>query len=327
MTLQDYPYKQLTLFSGVEEDDLQRWISYCELASFCADDIILQPNFCNDMMYIILSGQVGIHLGNASSPAIASVGVGECVGEMSLFDSQNPSAYVIAQTDLEALSIERQVLLAIVDESHQVAKNLLYLLSRRLRSGNKVMNNSQLLQKEYEQHANVDALTGLYNRRWIDNYFKRLSASGRQDWDLPTLSLMMVDVDHFKQFNDQHGHNAGDQALKCIAEALQLYVRPTDTAIRYGGEEFIILLPQTLLSEAQMIADRVRSGVAKTVIATGNHEFPPVTISIGLAYLQENDLQSDLVAAADEALYLAKTQGRNRVCINDREHVYPLASI
>ncbi|NRB40801.1 MAG: GGDEF domain-containing protein [Pseudomonadales bacterium] len=323
VTLQNYPLKQLSLFAGVDADDLQRWLSHCELKNFAQNDVILQPNIQNDMMYIILSGQVSIHLGHAASPAIASVGVGECVGEMSLFDSQNPSAYVMAQTDIETLAIDRQILLSMVDESHDVSKNLLYLLSRRLRSGNQVVNSSQRLQKEYEQHANVDALTGLYNRRWMDNYFKRVCASDRKSQGDSGLSLMMVDADHFKQFNDQHGHNAGDFALKCIADALQLHVRPTDIAIRYGGEEFIILLPDTDLNKAQMIAERVREGVAKTAIKSRDETYAPITVSIGLARMQPEDEQSDLVIAADEALYLAKTLGRNKVCINDRENISP----
>ena len=318
VTLQDYPYKRLALFSGVEAEDLERWLSYCRQVSFITGDVILQPKICNDMMYIILSGQVSIHLDQATNPSIANVGEGECVGEMSLFDSQNPSAFVIAKTDIEALLIERGVLLAIVDESHQVSKNLLNLLSKRLRSGSQVINSSQRLQKEYEQHANVDTLTGLYNRRWMDNFFKRF-ANDRAGNGERVLSLMIVDADHFKQFNDKHGHNAGDVALKSIADALQLCIRPTDTAIRYGGEEFIILLPQTHLNDAQLIAERVRKGVEKTGIQYKNEALPAVTISIGLAELSSNELQCDLVAAADQALYLAKKLGRNRVCINNRE--------
>ena len=326
-TLQIYPFKKLSLFAGVEDEQLQRWLSQCEYKYFSKKAIVLQPNMCNEQMYVILQGEVTIHLNHASTPAIAEVGEGECVGEMSLFDSQNPSAYVLANTDLETLMINRELLLSMVDESHQFAKNLLYLLSSRLRSGNRVVNSSQRLQKEFEHHANVDALTGLYNRRWMDDFFKRLAASEALEKDYAGLSLMMVDVDHFKQFNDQYGHNAGDLALKCVAVALHLNIRSTDIAIRYGGEEFIILLPQTPLGEAQMIAERVRNGVASTLIRSQQQAYPAVTISIGLADWQANELQSDLVAAADEALYLAKTLGRNKVCLNDRQRIMPMHAL
>ena len=317
VALQRYAFNQLSIFSGVDDTDLKRWLSYCSCVSFTEGDVVLQPQVSNEKMYIILSGQVTIHIGAADNASIACVGVGECVGEMSLFDSQNPSAFVIAQSALECLCIDRQTLLAMVDESHAIAKNLLYLVSRRLRSGNLLMKSSQQLQKEYEQHANVDALTGLYNRRWVNNYFNRLITAPNHGEDV-TLSLMMVDVDRFKQFNDQHGHNAGDIALQCLADALSIYIRPTDVAIRYGGEEFIILLPATSLVEAEKVADRLRAGIQSTEMSSLEKTYPSITASIGVAQWQAGDEQVDLIGAADSALYKAKNLGRNRVCINYR---------
>jgi diguanylate cyclase (GGDEF)-like protein len=126
-----------------------------------------------------------------------------------------------------------------------------------------------------------------------------------------SLSLMMLDVDDFKAYNDKYGHPAGDSALKAVADILKETLRGADVAARYGGEEFAILLPQTSSEEAAQIAERIRKKIERT-------EFPErkVTASIGIASCSnEVDTPRDLISAADVALYAAKNHGRNNVQI------------
>ncbi len=160
---------------------------------------------------------------------------------------------------------------------------------------------------EFEQLSVTDALTGLLNRRYIEaRLMEEVKRSNRHGFPM---SFMMIDVDHFKSYNDQFGHPAGDEALKLVGHVIRETLRGADVAARYGGEEFSILLPQTTGEEAGAIAERIRSNIAET-------RFPHrrVTISIGIASCSA-DLCSaiDLVKAADKALYEAKKQGRNRV--------------
>jgi diguanylate cyclase (GGDEF)-like protein len=127
------------------------------------------------------------------------------------------------------------------------------------------------------------------------------------------MSVMMLDVDEFKSYNDRYGHPAGDAALKIVAGVLKDILRGADVAARYGGEEFAILLPQTTSTEAAAIAERLRQRVEHT-------EFPKrkVTISIGIASCSnEIDTPEDIIGAADHALYEAKNHGRNNVQIYD----------
>ncbi|MFN0277616.1 MAG: diguanylate cyclase [Pyrinomonadaceae bacterium] len=160
---------------------------------------------------------------------------------------------------------------------------------------------------EFEQLSVTDPLTGLLNRRYIEErMLEEIKRSNRHGFPM---SFMMLDVDHFKSYNDSHGHPAGDAALKMVAQVIRETLRDADVAARFGGEEFSILLPQTTAEEAATIAERLRSNIEHT-------DFPHrhVTTSIGVASCSaELCASADLVSAADKALYEAKRQGRNRV--------------
>ncbi len=164
---------------------------------------------------------------------------------------------------------------------------------------------------EFEQLSVTDPLTGLLNRRYLEKrLIEEIQRSKRHRFPM---SLMMLDVDEFKSYNDAFGHPAGDTALKIVASVLQDILRGADVAARYGGEEFAILLPQTTSTEAAAIAERLRQRIEHT-------EFPKrkVTVSIGIASCSsEIDTPDDLIGAADHALYEAKNHGRNNVRIYD----------
>ena len=161
---------------------------------------------------------------------------------------------------------------------------------------------------EFEQLSVTDALTGLLNRRYIEErLMEEIKRSNRNGF---SMGFMMLDVDHFKSYNDEHGHPAGDVALKIVAHVIRETLRGADVAARFGGEEFSILLPQTTGEEAAAIAERIRSN-----IETADFPHRKVTASIGVASCSaELCVSADLVSAADKALYEAKRQGRNRVC-------------
>ncbi len=175
----------------------------------------------------------------------------------------------------------------------------------------------EMLQKklaEMEVEVTVDPLTSIGNRRRFDMALARMVSQAQQA-ETP-LSLAMIDVDHFKQINDTHGHPIGDRVLVCVAQALSKAVRQTDVVARYGGEEFAVLLANASASEVegrlkQLLADIGNSAYEYDVL--GRKERVRFTVSCGLADLAPNESQDDLVKRADEALYEAKKKGRNRV--------------
>ena len=171
----------------------------------------------------------------------------------------------------------------------------------------------------WQQRANqfqlmsiTDPLTGLHNRRYMEaRLAEELSRSRRYDYPM---SFMMIDIDDFKLYNDRNGHQAGDRALEIVAQCLRAALRKVDVASRYGGEEFSILLPQTDLQEAGVIADRIRRKVSETKFPHGDAQpFGSVTVSIGLSsYSAALDSAEAIIRAADRALYHAKSHGKNR---------------
>ena len=171
----------------------------------------------------------------------------------------------------------------------------------------------------WQQRANqfqlmsiTDPLTGLHNRRYLEaRLAEELSRSKRYNYPL---SFMMIDIDDFKLYNDHNGHQAGDRALEITAQCLHAALRKVDVASRYGGEEFSILLPQTSLEEAGVIADRIRRRIMTTQFPHGKTQpMGSVTVSIGLStFSPALDSAEAIVRAADRALYHAKSHGKNR---------------
>jgi diguanylate cyclase (GGDEF)-like protein len=167
--------------------------------------------------------------------------------------------------------------------------------------------------KEFQLMSITDPLTGLLNRRYLQERLnEEVNRSRRYDYPM---SFLMIDIDDFKSYNDLNGHQAGDQALQITAHGLKVALRSADVACRYGGEEFGILLPQTPLNEASVIAERMRQRVAETVYPYGKSQpRGRVTISIGISTFYKNvDTPERIIAAADRALYDAKSKGKNRV--------------
>ena len=173
-----------------------------------------------------------------------------------------------------------------------------------------------LYQMRLAESALQDPLTGLYNRRHLDERLaSELAASLRHG---RVLSLLMIDIDHFKQVNDDRGHLAGDEALKMVAFVLRGAVRKEDVLARYGGEEFVVIARETPLDGARALGERIRRAVEKSRFAWQGGELSVtvsvgVTIAAGLAEYVPGRTEREVIEAADRALYLAKQQGRDRV--------------
>jgi diguanylate cyclase (GGDEF)-like protein len=188
---------------------------------------------------------------------------------------------------------------------------LLLVLFFRLVSG--IESELRKHQQALRKLATFDGLTGVYNRRSFDMIIvSEFERARRYNKDL---SLLIVDIDHFKLVNDKYGHIAGDSVLKELAAKLSGRIRTNDHLARYGGEEFVIILPETPLDMAHLFAERVRTSVGEKDFKVGNNLTALLTLSIGISSFpaQANTIK-ELVEFADSALYVAKETGRNRVC-------------
>ncbi|MHA6261459.1 GGDEF domain-containing protein [Sporosarcina sp. CAU 1771] len=174
--------------------------------------------------------------------------------------------------------------------------------------------NNKLL-KQQEKLIIIDALTGLCNRRYFDLYMEKVIPLSKR-MNSP-FSLIMIDVDRFKKVNDTYGHVCGDEALKHISNIIKHTARSSDAYVRFGGEEFAIVLPRTLVDEAQIIAERIREAVEHSDFIFHNKHIP-LTISLGVAEYEGEQVE-EFIEKSDKALYSAKVNGRNQVMVYAEE--------
>ncbi len=306
---------RLQLFRNVDLENpaLFSLLSLCKYRSFNCGETVLSTKQKNHYLYVVIKGGLLIQLSEHDDIPMATVEPGECVGGMSVIDSGGfPLAQVSALEKTTVLAIEQDILWRMVSVSHEIARNLLYIMSERIRFSNLVVEDSLEMQHKYQQYAMTDALTGLHNRGWLDDAFDREIKRSERD-QLP-LSLIMLDVDNFKQYNDDYGHQAGDKVLVTVAKSIHKTLRPNDLVARYGGEEFAVLLPETPLEKARAIAERLRKHVSNANPGRLNKkQLPKITISSGITGREPGCTLDSMIAAADIAMYQAKRKGRNRV--------------
>lgn len=303
---------QTELFLGSPREPLERLAEHTQPLSLVPGELLLTPERENQHIYLLLEGTLTIHFKTPNSKAIRDLKVGQSAGEMSIIDDAKPSAYVKAQGPCRVFPVHRDFLMNLIKDTHPVAYNLLRSLTRLMKGNTQIIIEDQFQISALTTQANVDALTGLYNRRWLDNALPRLLNQMIKS-DQP-LTVLMIDVDHFKNYNDTQGHPGGDIALMAMGRILKSSVRPYDFVARYGGEEFIVLLPNTPLDDGVNFAERIRRETAKHRIeSAGGARMPGITVSIGLAASDAASSMQSLVAEADTQLYRAKADGRNCV--------------
>jgi len=304
-------YRQ-EIFKDVDLDPVRFLLDQCSVRTVQEGDTLIHAGDSSRILYLILSGRFRVHSPDDMDNPIVVLETGQSIGEISVIDYQPASATVIADQPSQVMVIGEDMFWEILNHSQAIAYNTLLVLTQRLRYGNTIINNIKKLLSEYEYHATIDPLTSMYNRRWLDNMLSRIMH--RCEANHQPLSVLMVDIDYFKIFNDTHGHLAGDRALRTISETIIRNLRPEDLVTRYGGEELFALLPGLDLDAAGTVAERLRNAICKEKIRLNNETLlPPLTASVGIAQMQEQMLPDQLIHSADEALYRAKHSGRNTV--------------
>ena len=208
----------------------------------------------------------------------------------------------------------RQIVSDLVTETRKVVQQN-QSVNERLEESNQEISELRQRISDARREAMSDPLTGLGNRRAFDEYLRKGVADAAAN--NTSLSLLIHDLDHFKSFNDNHGHQLGDEVLRLVARCLVDCTKGRDTAARYGGEEFAIILPDTDMEGALAVAEQVRETVSSKKIlrkSTGE-SLGGVTLSGGVAVYTDGELLEDLIERADAGLYKAKGEGRNRIAV------------
>lgn len=249
-----------------------------------------------ELFFFLLIGLVGLS-GAFAWAAFSAITGGVVVGGV-----KSVASFAFMSAVMAGLSVACGLLL------------VLPIMSRSLRERGRLQRMTESLSvrsQTLELAAVTDSLTGLYNRRYFDDAMNEYLAAFRRI-DKP-IGLAILDLDHFKQVNDTHGHDVGDEVLRQIAECLHVFTRYHDVVARLGGEEFAILSPNITERQLFNLADRIRQAIAQLNISNGNVTLK-VTMSAGLAIWNGVESGDELYRRADKQLYEAKRQGRNRVC-------------
>lgn len=229
---------------------------------------------------------------------------------VTLFCIAGLTGYVVA---VGSIGFKRNIQLRVAREALKSHEKELLTANETLQ---KKLQEIDLLQQQLREQAMRDPLTGLYNRRYLDSTLERELARCKREGQ--SLSLILIDIDRFKNINDTYGHQAGDEVLRRLGSVLAAASRVEDVACRYGGEEFLVLMPTMSLPAARLRAEELRASVGATEIPFGSFRLG-VTLSIGISVYPGHGMSADeLVKRADLALYKAKQGGRNQIRIAER---------
>jgi diguanylate cyclase (GGDEF)-like protein len=298
------PAKDGILLGQLIAHEHSQWSHLFSERQYAAGEIIFWENEPGDSMYIVQSGRAVVIKGELSNPVILDCHKkGESIGEMALLEGSPRSASVIALEPVNLLEINRENFFELLRASDTFSQGIMRLLSARLRD------TSDAVQRETMQKIR-DPLTGLYNRYYMRDVLKHeLERAARVQYPV---SVIILDLDHFKKVNDTYGHLSGDQVLRSLSELILAHVRRADVACRYGGEEFLIILPETPAKIALERAETIRADFEQLHVEYGGQKLH-VTVSLGVASFPDHGLTPDqIIQAADIALYTAKAKGRNQ---------------
>ncbi len=304
----------LEILRGVSLDSVWGLLEHCDLRFLDAGESLLEKGERNRTLFVLLDGELTVHLEDPSERPVARLQRGVSVGELSVLDNSPASAHVVAAHPCRLLAIDEATFWRLARASHEFSTNLLMLLAKRMRATNDAASRTEKERQKLERVSLSDALTGLNNRRWIEQTLPRILE--RHSRDPKRVAIAIVDIDHFKSFNDTYGHAVGDLVLVEVAQQITTRLRPLDVGARMGGEEFLVVFPDTDASGALAASERLRHNIEELQLSTDIGPLPTITVSIGVAEAGAAENAPSVLQRADAALYRAKANGRNRVEIS-----------
>lgn len=342
--------RRTRLLGALPDPEIAQLLGACREISLVPGEALCHEGEEGRAMYVVLSGNLVVSKGGKQ---VAVGRPGDCFGEMALIESRERSATLRALDDTLVFEIPEaafhqhlsgtpgplMALLRVFSERARHDLDSLVSANLKLQAQAEEMDrkNRELTEtrrqleqrnRDLERLSALDTLTQIANRR-------RFDAVLRQEWrravrDESHFSLLFCDIDYFKRFNDSYGHQAGDECLVRVAQAMEETLnRPADLVARYGGEEFIALLVDTDIEGARMLAERMRAKIESLQITNQASSVGPfLTVSLGVATVVPNPTlrPEDLVDLADRALYAAKAGGRNRIAGSDELPAAPAAA-
>ncbi len=285
------------LFKKVKSSLLAALLMKTTRRKVAAEEILMTPGQPNDRIYIVLSGRLRAQINLYDSKPLALFGVGECVGEMSMFDDNHISSYIITATDCDLLSIHHADAWAVLNESLQASHNMLTILSNRIRSSNLILAESMEYMQGYEALNFLNTVTGMYNYHWLSENIARMIH--RHTMSHHPCAFILLKIENFGQFDARFGSLGSDQAQRAIAQALLRCLRPNDMVAHIGEDQFAIFLPQTEPVNIDRVTGRLLEEIGSTDIVTPSWDaLPHINLSVGISQMQPDDTLDSLIAKA-----------------------------
>jgi diguanylate cyclase (GGDEF)-like protein len=311
--------KTVHIFSSFSEEEIKIIARRLNLLKVKEGDILCKEGEEGYELYIIREGEIAgsIQLPSGKQKEIVVFHPGDFFGEMSIFENAPRSATCHAKLDGKVFRLHKNDFFSLIQTNPCVAIKMMYrmlnITTQRLRKTSKFLSDMVRWGDEASKRAITDELTGAYNRRFLDNSLDDFFDTAKKS--KKPLTLIMADLDYFRQINEAYGHDMGDKTILEVVKVFKKNLRETDILARYGGDEFTVLLPDTGLEKACNIAEEIRKEVEKLdFLSTMTGPVTHLSTSQGIAsYPETVDTLQDLRKKADEALYQAKERGRNRI--------------
>jgi diguanylate cyclase (GGDEF)-like protein len=313
--------KRVAIFSPLTHRELMTVRQFLEDVTCENDEAVFHQGDVGDDLFVVKEGSVKIRV-RASEGAdveVAELGEGDFFGEMAIFEDEPRSATCIMSDGGSLYRLRKSDFFALMDEHPETAIKIMSRMASitagRLQSTGAFLNDLVQWGEGARRRAITDDLTGLHNRRYLDDALEEQLAQARVGSE--RFSLIMMDLDRFHGINDKHGQAFGDQVIAAVAPSVSESIGQKDIAARYGGDEFVVIMPSQTADEALEVAERIRAAVEALRVTAPDGSDVPVTTSQGIAeYPRHASDAESLKAAADEALYAAKESGRNRAVIH-----------
>lgn len=313
--------KGIDILSSLSESDLNYLIRFARIQNIAEGKTLFNQGDPGEELHIILAGEIGIsiQIPEGGEKEITAYTTGSYFGEMSIFEDAPRSAKAYAKRESVLLTLSAEALQNLMENHPQTAVLLMYRMlnisTNRLKSTNKFVAEIIRWGDSARERAIIDKPTGLFNRRYYDEVLTETFQAAEES-ETP-LTVVMVDLDHFRQINETHGHDVGDEVIKQVVAVFKENVRESDVLVRYGGDEFAILMPSTDSGKALPILESIRLDVEALKITIEEQNLVlTVNVSIGLSVYPDHSTElQTLCKKSDEALYRAKNEGRNRTVV------------
>ncbi len=276
---------QLALFKNVNLASIEGQLQLLPVVKLPEGAVLISPGQPNQVVYLVLSGRLRVFEGDTADRPVGLIQHGECIGLMALMDRQPCHVTVRIEQACCLVALDEERLFGLINTSSAVSRNVLFLLMHYLRAKDAGAPERGRLAARFVQNSSVDLLTGLYNERWFMDMLDRQIM--RSATDRKSLSVVVIDLDGFTQFNAEFGNNVGDQALCTVGNLIAGAIRPTDLLARGHADSFMAILPDTDQAGADLVAARIKRLVAETEIEIpGECRLPPISVSVGVAEMK-----------------------------------------